>query len=304
MFTLEPLPRSLFEIRLGMNIKTTLGLPDCPIIGSPADVFEGFGKAMAALDREVLVSVALDCKLRLIRWRLLNVGSRHGVGIRMGDVFQAAVESGAMGIILAHNHPSGSLEPSDDDHALTRKAMKAGRLLNYMVFDHVIIAGSGFKSIMPQREDKVVSLAAYQASKAAESGTPKTDKDGQRITNGYCGDPEQKRPGFAGEASASNGKKAPCDYAKRMIINRIYGRTQCRIARRQVNRLSREVTRYKSLDKKHAIGRALLAPYLKSLQKEVSLLLAEIRRFENNGHDKSSKPCGRALPWASANQPA
>jgi DNA repair protein RadC len=61
-----------------------------------------------------------------------------------------ALELGATGLILAHNHPSGNPEPSRDDIIMTRAVMEAGRTLQVRVLDHLIIGRRGFVSMRAQ----------------------------------------------------------------------------------------------------------------------------------------------------------
>lgn len=61
-------------------------------------------------------------------------------------IFNKALIDGATGIILCHNHPSGSLQPSTADIELTKKMKECGKLLEIQIFDHVIIGGSGYYS--------------------------------------------------------------------------------------------------------------------------------------------------------------
>jgi DNA repair protein RadC len=64
------------------------------------------------------------------------------------EVFQPALEYGAGAVIIAHNHPSGSLEPSDADLEVTRQLVAAGKILGIDLLDHLIIAASGHQSVM------------------------------------------------------------------------------------------------------------------------------------------------------------
>ncbi|WP_118973797.1 JAB domain-containing protein [Taibaiella koreensis] len=61
-------------------------------------------------------------------------------------IFATALKGKASKLILAHNHPSGNLEPSRADLELTRKVVNAGRLLDIGVVDHLIVTGQGYKS--------------------------------------------------------------------------------------------------------------------------------------------------------------
>jgi DNA repair protein RadC len=61
-------------------------------------------------------------------------------------VFAAAIIANACSIIVAHNHPSGNLQPSQADLELTRKMKEAGQLLEIQVMDHVIVTTEGYFS--------------------------------------------------------------------------------------------------------------------------------------------------------------
>lgn len=75
--------------------------------------------------------------------------SKGGVSGTVVDgklIFKPALEKSACGIILTHNHPSGSLYPSKEDIGLTRKIKKAGEFLDIVVMDHLIITSAGYYS--------------------------------------------------------------------------------------------------------------------------------------------------------------
>jgi DNA repair protein RadC len=61
-------------------------------------------------------------------------------------VFATALKAKATKIILSHNHPTGNLQPSKEDIALTRKLVEAGKLLDLPVIDHMILTQSSFFS--------------------------------------------------------------------------------------------------------------------------------------------------------------
>lgn len=89
---------------------------------------------------------------------LLNRGSRvlgivdistGGIGGTLADpklIFATALKAGASSIILAHNHPSGQLTPSQADRTLTKKLTDGGKLLDISVFDHVILTADSYFS--------------------------------------------------------------------------------------------------------------------------------------------------------------
>jgi DNA repair protein RadC len=61
-------------------------------------------------------------------------------------IFVAALKSGATGIVLSHNHPSGNLQPSQADIELTKRIKEGGKLLDIQMLDHLIITSEGYCS--------------------------------------------------------------------------------------------------------------------------------------------------------------
>jgi len=61
-------------------------------------------------------------------------------------IFKAALKACESGIILCHNHPSGELDPSNEDLALTKRLVDAGKMLDLKILDHLIICNDGYYS--------------------------------------------------------------------------------------------------------------------------------------------------------------
>ena len=144
----EPsIQRKRFGINLGQDLKNTLGVEECPTVKTASDVADAFSD-LALLEREVIIAGAIDCQCRLLCWNLLAVGRNDMLVMRIGDAFTGAIRNGASGIFLVHNHPSGLLEPSDEDLRLTRDVAEAGLLLGYNLLDHVIVSRCGHRSLL------------------------------------------------------------------------------------------------------------------------------------------------------------
>lgn len=80
---------------------------------------------------------------------IINI-STGGVAGTIADpklIFSSALVANASGIIVAHNHPSGNLKPSEADLQLTKKLKAAGKLLDISVLDHIIITCDGYYSM-------------------------------------------------------------------------------------------------------------------------------------------------------------
>lgn len=77
---------------------------------------------------------------------LISKGGMSGTIADPKVIFKAALEHNAANIVLAHNHPSGNLKPSQEDLNLTKKLKSGGQLLDIGVMDHLIFAGEGYFS--------------------------------------------------------------------------------------------------------------------------------------------------------------
>ena len=117
-----------------------------PIVDTPE-------KAVAQLSdirdkkQEYFVCLTLDGANRLIAKRVITIGTLTASLVHPREVFADAITDRAASIIVAHNHPSGSLEPSDADRQITARLQEAGELLGIKIVDHIIITASGHKSI-------------------------------------------------------------------------------------------------------------------------------------------------------------
>lgn len=89
----------------------------------------------------------LDTRHRLLRARILSVGSLDASVVHPREVFREAIVAGAAAIVLFHNHPSGDPSPSRDDLSLTRRLITAGDLVGIDVIDHVVLADSRYTSM-------------------------------------------------------------------------------------------------------------------------------------------------------------
>ena len=80
-------------------------------------------------------------------WQPTALTGSDAMNVRVADCFREAVRSGAVAIILCHNHPSGDPEPSPEDVRITAEAVRAGELLGVEVLDHVVVAGQRHVSL-------------------------------------------------------------------------------------------------------------------------------------------------------------
>lgn len=77
---------------------------------------------------------------------LLSTGGQAGTIVDPKIIFVAALKANAATVILAHNHPSGQLKPSDADIAITKRLVQAGIILDLQIVDHIILTSEGYYS--------------------------------------------------------------------------------------------------------------------------------------------------------------
>jgi len=96
--------------------------------------------------KEHFVIFFLDSRNQEIKREVISVGSLNANLVHPREVFEPAVKNLAAQVILAHNHPSGDPEPSEDDLELNKRLVEAGKILGIEVIDHIVIAKNGYLS--------------------------------------------------------------------------------------------------------------------------------------------------------------
>ena len=120
------------------------------IYDSSEKVAEYYMQQMRLSGQEQLHVMMLDSKNRLLRERMLSLGTVKAALVDPRDIFLEALRCEAVGIILVHNHPSGDPSPSGDDLSVTARVRDAGRLLGIDLIDHVIIGNMNYTSLRDQ----------------------------------------------------------------------------------------------------------------------------------------------------------
>lgn len=118
-----------------------------PVLASWQALLDYLAIDMAHLTVERVRVLYLDARNRLIDDHHLGDGSIDEAAIHPREVIRRAMDLGAAALILVHNHPSGSPEPSRADIQITQRIAEAGRLLGVTVHDHVIIGREGHVSL-------------------------------------------------------------------------------------------------------------------------------------------------------------
>lgn len=118
---------------------------DRPKISGPASVARFF-EPLRQRDREAFWAVYLDSRHRVSGVEEVSVGSVSRTFAHPREVYKGAILSNAVGLVVAHNHPSGDLAPSAEDRSLTKRLTRAGELLGIALLDHLIIGADGYES--------------------------------------------------------------------------------------------------------------------------------------------------------------
>lgn len=116
------------------------------VLSSPNLVREYLAEYLVAAKREHFVCLYLDVRNQIIRVETLFSGTVDSASVYPREIVAAALRVGAVNIIIAHNHPSGSAQPSDADHRVTENVRRALRLVDISLLDHLVLGQGEFFS--------------------------------------------------------------------------------------------------------------------------------------------------------------
>jgi DNA repair protein RadC len=112
-------------------------------LASPSEVALFVREELGHRPREVFMVMYLDHRNHVLECREVQEGTVDHAAVYPREILKAALHLNATGMILAHNHPAGSLFPSEADRSLTRQIQEAGRAMGVTVHDHLIVAAEG-----------------------------------------------------------------------------------------------------------------------------------------------------------------
>jgi DNA repair protein RadC len=111
------------------------------------DVYKIVRGHLSGRGQEIFLALALDARHRVLVLREVARGSATGVEVHPREVFAPAVREGGAAVLVAHNHPSGDPEPSDEDAALTVRLGRAGEVLGIPLLDHIVVGTGSYVSL-------------------------------------------------------------------------------------------------------------------------------------------------------------
>ncbi|MDX1413044.1 MAG: DNA repair protein RadC [Candidatus Promineifilaceae bacterium] len=118
-----------------------------PKVSSPADAASLLMSEMMLLEQEHLRVILLNTRNEVLATPTIYQGSLNTSVLRIAELFRSAVRANAAALIVAHNHPSGDPSPSPEDINVTRQLVKAGKLLDIDVLDHLVIGHQRYVSL-------------------------------------------------------------------------------------------------------------------------------------------------------------
>ena len=148
--TPKEINRTLATLQLARRLYSPL--PEALPLESPEAAVAYLSADLMWETQEKFAILMLDVKNRSIGQRVLTVGTATETLAHPRDIFGCAIRSGATRLIVAHNHPSTSLDPSPEDIALTEQLLQGAQTLGLPLLDHLILGGGSFTSLRQQTE--------------------------------------------------------------------------------------------------------------------------------------------------------
>lgn len=136
-------PQRFYEYRIkrvSCVAKESKGFKTWDTMDNSGSVTRFLRKQLLHHDREHFFVLHYDVRMNSTGFELVAVGQLGQVEVRPSEVFRAAILAGSIAIVLAHNHPSGDVSPSEEDDDLTRRMIDAGQLVGIQVLDHVVFS--------------------------------------------------------------------------------------------------------------------------------------------------------------------
>ena len=136
----------LAAVELGKRVYQSRPLEKM-VIDSPDSAAIALSHDLMWQDQEHFAIVMLDIKNQLLATKVITIGTATETVIHPREVFREVIKQGATRLIIAHNHPSGGLDPSSADIQLTELFLKAAQFLQIPLLDHLILGKGNHRSL-------------------------------------------------------------------------------------------------------------------------------------------------------------
>jgi DNA repair protein RadC len=136
----------LAAIELGKRVLQAIP-PERTVVDDPAIAAAALSHDLMWQAQERFAVVLLDVRHRLMGTKVITIGTATETLAHPREIFKTVIRHGAVRCIVAHNHPSGNLEPSPDDLSLTQQLLQGAQILAVPVLDHLIIGNGDYRSL-------------------------------------------------------------------------------------------------------------------------------------------------------------
>jgi DNA repair protein RadC len=136
----------LAAIELGKRVFQTRPTEQA-VVDDPAIAVAALASDLMWQVQERFAVLLLDIKHRLLGTQVISIGTATETIAHPRDIFREVIRQGATRVIVAHNHPSGSVEPSPEDLELTRQLLAGAQLLGIPLLDHLILGNGEYSSL-------------------------------------------------------------------------------------------------------------------------------------------------------------
>jgi len=126
------------HVRIKM-VRESIGWYDNNIVRSPEDASLIASNYLDGSDREQFIVLGLDTKNKVNFIETVSIGTVNGALVHPREVFKSLVVGNATSFIVAHNHPSGDVSPSNEDIKITEKLQKVGEIMGITLLDSLIV---------------------------------------------------------------------------------------------------------------------------------------------------------------------
>jgi len=147
-------PNNIYGFKLFQAISehySKIKIPTKISLTSPTAVAKYLKEKYGKEKKEHFITIMLDSGNNLIDIKEISVGILDSSLVHPREVFEPAIRQLAAHIILAHNHPSGSIEPSMEDLRITQRLVSVGEITGIDVVDHIIVSSEGFVSLKEKK---------------------------------------------------------------------------------------------------------------------------------------------------------
>lgn len=141
----------LAGLELGKRVYQSRPLERLPL-ESPEAAVAYLASDLMWESQEHFAVLMLDIKNRPIGNRVITIGTATETLAHPREIFREVIRNGATRVIVAHNHPSGSVEPSSEDIHLTEQLLQGAQILGLPLLDHLILGGGSFRSLRQATE--------------------------------------------------------------------------------------------------------------------------------------------------------